>query len=114
MVSAQRNHSWELRDGQVVSRGGEGAARFVTAKRLTEHHDRELADLTGELNTLFMRHLTHEDGRELAILRTPDGLFLAWVRTQEDTTPGRNGEMERDVVGPDGADDAVRQALGLA
>lgn len=114
MRSAQRNHTWALSDGQVVARHAGGPHRtagFVSAARLTDHHDQELADLTGELNTLFMRHLTHGDGRELAVLYTPDGFFLAWVRGQDDTT--RDVDAGTDV-GSDSDDDAIRDALGLA
>lgn len=106
MAQAQRNHALTLRDGKVINPGrGHGAARFATAKRLTEHHDKELADLTGELNTLFMRHLTHTDGRELVIVPTPDGYFLVWAQPED-----RDGGAEPH----DGDDEAVRQTLGLA
>jgi hypothetical protein len=121
MRPAQWDHSWGvLSDGHVLCRSGgstQGVASFATAARLTEHHDQQLADLTGELNSLFMRHLEHPngDGRELAILLTPDGWFLAWTRNEhhlsweDEELRGGNG-----VVTLDSEDDVIRDALGLA
>lgn len=42
-------------------------------------HDQNLEDATGEINKILYQVRQAEPKRELAIIATPDGLFLVWV-----------------------------------
>jgi hypothetical protein len=111
------DHSYGfLSDGHLIcTKGGssQGVASLTEAARLTDHHDERLAELTRQVNRLFEQHRRHGDGRELAILDTPDGLFLAWTRNEHDKTLAELGHDEREVVTADSDDDEIRQHLGL-
>lgn len=109
------DHSWGVvSDGHVVCRSGgdtQGVASFAVAATLTGHHDERLAELTRRVNQLLGENRQHGDGRELAFLSTPDGIFLAWTENQHD----RGWEdLDGKAIRADTADDEeVRRALGL-
>jgi hypothetical protein len=109
------DHSWGVvSDGHVVCRSGgdtQGVANFVEAARLTAHHDERLAGLTKQVNQLLEQHRSHDDGRQLAFITTPDGIMLAWTRNEHDKTWA---EESGDVVNADSPENEVREALGLA
>lgn len=55
--------------------------RLVSAERLSSFHDAELARCTEEINKILERaERQHKNlNEELAFLRVPGGLFLAWT-----------------------------------
>src|SRR5262245_36697312 len=66
------------------------------AKRLTPFHDAELAGCTKEINEILavVRERNRDPKRELAFLRVPDGLFLAWT-THAVSSEDDPAEIER-------------------
>ena len=66
-------------DTQVI--GSDPRKSLVTARRLTPFHDAELAQCTKEINAILarVRRGNKNPNRELAFLRVPGGLFLAWT-----------------------------------
>lgn len=109
------DHSYGfVSDGHCVCRSGgdtQGVASFAVAATLTDHHDDRLAQLTGQVNRLLEEHRHHADGRELAFLSTPDGIFLAWTENRHDETWN---DFDGKVISSETAsDDELRHALGL-
>jgi hypothetical protein len=93
-------------------------ATLQSANRETRVHDSDLARCTEEINATLanVKENNREPGRELALLRTPRGLFLAWVDTTEeiemiDTLYGRVGNFGP-AFGPD--DPRMEQMLGIS
>jgi hypothetical protein len=67
-------------DTQII--GKDPRKSLETARRLTPFHDAELAQCTKEINAILAKaHRGNKDAnRELAFLRVPGGLFLAWTQ----------------------------------
>jgi hypothetical protein len=111
------DHSYGfLSDGHLICRSGgdtQGVASFVTAARLTNHHDERLADLTRQVNELFEKHREHEDGRALAFLATPEGIMLAWTRNEHHLRWGEGDGSADGVVNADSDEQTLRHHLGL-
>jgi hypothetical protein len=74
-------------------------AKFKAVKRLSSFHDAQLARCTKEVNRILdkVKRNNKNPKRELAILRTSGGLFLAWT--------------EYGAVGP--YDDDAEKRLGI-
>jgi len=67
-------------DTQIMGKNPNSSLR--EARRLTPFHDAELARCTKEINAILakVRKGNKDPNRELAFLRVPDGLFLAWTQ----------------------------------
>ncbi len=74
-------------------------AKFKEARRRSSFHDAQLARCTKEINRILdkVKRNNKNEKRELAILRTSGGLFLAWT--------------EYGAVGP--YDDNAEKRLGI-
>lgn len=113
------DHTYGFIDDKLICRQGgssQAVVRFEPVVRLTEHHDELLADLTEKLNELILTHEAtspRDDGRELAMIKSPNGWMLAYTHNQWD----RDWEEERRagvVLELDGGDhDKLRELLGL-
>ena len=70
------------------------------AKTLTTFHDADLAQATKEIHAILeeVGRANRDLDRELAFLRTPDGLFLAWTVH---------------AIGPEDEEEEIKKALGL-
>lgn len=83
------------------------SANFVSARRLTSFHDAELAQCTTEINALLskLQQGNAQSHRQLAVLRAPNGLFLAWVEDGISSAPG--------IAPPSKEDEEIEKALGI-
>ncbi|MCI0486361.1 MAG: hypothetical protein L0229_07150 [Blastocatellia bacterium] len=54
-------------------------ARLLEAKT-SKFHDKTLSDATGKINGILASIPKDAEGRQLAFLLTPDGVFLAWLQ----------------------------------
>jgi hypothetical protein len=70
---------------------------FAEAKRLTPFHDAELAQCTKDINSLLGRveKNNKDQKRNLSILETPKGLFLAWVEHRSISPYDEKTDIER-------------------
>ena len=67
-------------DTQIMGKNPEKS--LMSAARLTPFHDKELAQCTKEINAILAKvsRGNKDKNRELAFLRVPGGLFLAWTQ----------------------------------
>lgn len=116
------NHSWWIAGDNifcdcVYSGWGE---EFLTAKRLSEFHDQDLAVLSKKLNRMLepLRAKGKKLGKDLGLLTAPNGIFLAW--TTHIRTPSKElKELRKKAIASSvGATQADRNralvALGIA
>lgn len=85
----QVTRDWVGGSGQIHcfrSKTANCRVTLLETKNRTTFHDEELAKATTEINSLLgkISAQNKDSSKELAILTTTRGLFLAWVRT--DTT----------------------------
>ena len=75
-------------------------ADFVEVQRVTSFHDAELARCTTEMNAMVtkLRESNKDPNRHLSLLRTPNGLLLAWTLS---------------AVSPSSEEDEIEKALGI-
>lgn len=112
MLRPTRN--WTSKEGTVIcypsTRPRQTVARLAESDRSTPAHDEALRSATRRINELLSRAAAapKPEGTELAILRTPVGLFLAWSRNEG---PGFTPPPGA-VTGDSPADRVVRE-LGL-
>jgi hypothetical protein len=93
-------------------------SQFVTTDLLlesrdhTSFHDHRLAHLTMAVNELFAEAERHApEGMDLAMLKTPDGFFLAWTENHHDEDFPQH--LKADGVDADSPAEKVREALHL-
>lgn len=76
-------------------------ADFLGVQRFTAFHDAELARCTTEMNAMLtkIRESNKDPNRHLSLLRTPNGLLLAWTLA---------------AVSPLSEEDEIEKALGIS
>lgn len=115
----QPGHRWYLIGERIICvKGGDsqGVVGLVAPGQLTEHHDEVLEDLTTRINGVIHGHAAmrgREDGREPAMIRTPDGWMLAWTENHHDEDIDAVRKPEDVCLSLDSDEDTVRTALGL-
>jgi hypothetical protein len=66
---------WAKADSQFITRD-----LLLESQHQTSFHDHHLANLTRQADELFAETEKHApEGMDLAMLKTPDGFFLAWT-----------------------------------
>jgi hypothetical protein len=109
-------YSWSIIGDYIRCYSG-GNTQFITqdflveATELSPFHDEELAGATREINEIFARieQGNRAGERELAVLLTPLGHFLAWTQTM----PEDAGKAPREAVTADSGEAEVMEALKL-
>ena len=71
------------------------AAFLLHASRPGPSHDEKLEKATSEIDDILDQVRKSEPNRGLAIIATPDGLFLVWVSEGK----GVEADMLRDILG---------------
>jgi len=70
-------------------------AAFLLHARPGPSHDEKLEKATSEIDDILDQVRKSEPNRDLAIIATPDGLFLVWVSQGK----GVEADMLRDILG---------------
>jgi hypothetical protein len=72
-------------DDELCCISGDGSCTkaVLITPEITLHHDQSLADATIKINEILSALPKGSEGRNLSILRTTQGLMLAWVHDDE-------------------------------
>lgn len=106
---------WHRDDGKVVCREPGSDCGVVRKprlpERLTQNHDARLREFTEKFNALIDEYSTHEDGRQLSVIRVDDGFVFAWCSHEDatDTEDARTSNLMSYAKDPV----AFHRALGL-
>lgn len=84
------DYAINLASGEIACTTGSGfcSTAFMLSGDTTAAHDADLEQATLEINAILDRERLKANGRQLSMLATDKGLFLAW--TDHDTPPGKD------------------------
>ncbi|MBN9493399.1 hypothetical protein J0H33_08650 [bacterium] len=118
MMPSRSGYAWSQVGDRVRCYRANADSQFVTKDLLlesrdhTSFHDHRLAHLTMAVNELFAEAERHApEGMDLAMLKTPDGFFLAWTENHHDEDFPQH--LKADGVDADSPAEKVREALHL-
>ncbi len=119
MMPSQSGYAWSQVGERVRCYRASADSQFITRDLLlesrdyTSFHDHRLAHLTMAVNELFAEAEKHApDGMHLAMLKTPDGFFVAWTEDHHDEDFPKNLAGDGSVHA-DSPAEKVREALHL-